>query len=64
VKKGYTCRILVRKPEEETLVEIPRCRWQDNIKIDIREGLSGMDWINLAKNRDQWEGSFLKFRRF
>jgi hypothetical protein len=27
----------------------------DNIKLDLREiGLGGMDWINLAQNRDQW----------
>jgi hypothetical protein len=27
----------------------------DNIKIDFREiGWDGMDWINLAKDRDQW----------
>jgi hypothetical protein len=27
----------------------------DNIKIDLREtGWDGMDWINLAQDRDQW----------
>jgi hypothetical protein len=30
----------------------------DNIKMDLREiGWDGMDWINLAQDRDQWEGS-------
>jgi hypothetical protein len=30
-------------------------RWVDNIKIDLREiGWDGMDWINLAQDRDQW----------
>jgi hypothetical protein len=29
--------------------------WEDNIKIDLREsGWSGMDWIDLAEDRDQW----------
>jgi hypothetical protein len=30
-------------------------RWEDNIKIDLREvGWVGMDWINLAQDRDRW----------
>jgi hypothetical protein len=33
----------------------PRRRWVDNIKIDLREtGWDGMDWIDLAEDRDQW----------
>jgi hypothetical protein len=33
----------------------PRCRWVDNIRIDLREiGWDGMDWIDLAQDRDQW----------
>jgi hypothetical protein len=33
-----------------------RHRWQDNIKIDLREiGWGGMDWINLAQDRDRWK---------
>jgi hypothetical protein len=33
----------------------PRRRWVDNIKTDLIEiGLNGMDWIELAKDRDQW----------
>jgi hypothetical protein len=33
----------------------PRRRWADNIKMDLREiGWGGMDWIDLAQNRDQW----------
>jgi hypothetical protein len=35
--------------------ERPRRRWDDNIKIDLREiGWGGMDWIHLAQDRDQW----------
>jgi hypothetical protein len=31
------------------------CRWEDNIKIDLREtGWGGTDWFDLAQNRDQW----------
>jgi hypothetical protein len=33
----------------------PRRRWDDNIKMDLREvGCGGMDWINLSQNRDRW----------
>jgi hypothetical protein len=33
----------------------PRRRWVDNIIMDLREiGWDGMDWNNLAHNRDQW----------
>jgi hypothetical protein len=33
----------------------PRCRQEDNIKMDLREiGWDGMDWIDLAQDRDQW----------
>jgi hypothetical protein len=36
---------------------VPRCRWVDNIKIDLREiGWDGMDWIDLAQDRDRWGG--------
>jgi hypothetical protein len=33
----------------------PRRRWEDNIRLDVREiGWGGMDWIDLAWDRDQW----------
>jgi hypothetical protein len=33
----------------------PRRRWEDNIKMDLQElGWGGMDWINLAQDRDRW----------
>jgi hypothetical protein len=36
-------------------LERPKRRWVDNIKIDLREtGWDGMDWIDLAQDRDQW----------
>jgi hypothetical protein len=46
--------ILVGKPEEKRLLEMPRCRWVDNIKMDLRDiGWDGMDWIDLPQDRDQ-----------
>ena len=33
----------------------PRCRWEDNIKMDLQEvGCGGMDWIELAQDKDRW----------
>jgi hypothetical protein len=53
--KRNAYRTLVEKPEGKRPLRISRCRWEDNIKIDIREtGWSGMDWIDLAEDRDQW----------
>jgi hypothetical protein len=52
-KNAYT--ILVRKPERKRLLRRYRRRWEDNIKMDLREiGWSDMDWIDLAQDRDQW----------
>jgi hypothetical protein len=48
-------RILVGKPEGKRSLGRPRRRWVDNIKMDLREiGWDGMDWIELAHDREQW----------
>jgi hypothetical protein len=48
-------RILVGKPEGKSPLGRPRRRWVDNIKMDLREtGWDGMDWIDLAEDRDEW----------
>jgi hypothetical protein len=45
----------VGKPKGKRPLGRPRRGWVDNIKIDLREiGWDGMDWIDLAKDRDQW----------
>jgi hypothetical protein len=45
--------ILVGKPEARRQLGRPRCRWMNDIKMDLREiGWGGMDWIDLAQNRD------------
>jgi hypothetical protein len=47
--------ILVGRPEGRRLLGRPRRRWEDNIKMDLREiGFGDMDWINWAQNRDRW----------
>jgi hypothetical protein len=47
-------RVLVGKPEGKRPLGRPRCRWED-ITIDLQEvGCGGMDWIELAQDRDRW----------
>jgi hypothetical protein len=54
-EKRIACRILVGKPEGKGPLGRRRRRWVDNIKMDLREvGWGGMDWIDLAQDRDQW----------
>jgi hypothetical protein len=47
-------RALVGKPEGRRPLERPRRRWKDNIKMDLREVGWGIDWIDLAQDRDRW----------
>jgi hypothetical protein len=42
----------VGKPEGKRSLGSPRCRWVDNIKMDLEYGV--MDWICLARDRGQW----------
>jgi hypothetical protein len=52
--KRNAYRMLVGKPEGRRPLGRPRCRWMDDIKMDLREiGWSGMNWIDLAQGRDQ-----------
>jgi hypothetical protein len=47
--------VLVGKPEGRRPLGRPRCRWEDNIKMDLQEvGCGGMDWFGLAQDRDRW----------
>jgi hypothetical protein len=48
-------RILVEKPDGKRPLGRSRRRRMDNIKMDLGEiGWDGMDWIELAQDRDQW----------
>jgi hypothetical protein len=48
-------RILVGRPENKRPLRRPRCRWEGNIKMDLREiGIDGANWIQLALDRVQW----------
>jgi hypothetical protein len=48
-------KVLVGKPEGKRPPGRPRRRWEDEIRMDLREiGLEGVDWIRLAQDRDRW----------
>jgi hypothetical protein len=47
--------VLVGKPECKRPLGKSRRRWEYNIKMDVQEvGCGGMDWIELAQDRDRW----------
>jgi hypothetical protein len=47
--------ILVGKPNRERSLGRPRCRWEEQIKMELQEvGWGGMGWSNLAQERDVW----------
>ncbi|PNF15776.1 hypothetical protein B7P43_G10443 [Cryptotermes secundus] len=57
-EKRNAYRILVGKPEGSRTLVRPRCRWVDNIKMDLREiGWDGMNWIDLADDKRPVEDS-------
>jgi len=48
-------RVLVEKPEGRRPLGRPRHRWEDNIRMDLREvGYGCVDWMELAQDRDRW----------
>ena len=48
-------RVFVGKPEGKRTLRRPRRRWKDNVKIDLQEvECGGMEWIELARDRDRW----------
>jgi hypothetical protein len=48
-------KVLVGKPEGKIPFGRPRRRWEDGIRMDLREiGWGTVDWIRLAQDMDQW----------
>jgi hypothetical protein len=48
-------RVLVGKPEGKRLLGRPRHRWENGIRMDLKEmGWGTVEWINLALDRDRW----------
>jgi hypothetical protein len=47
--------VLIGRPEGKRPLGRPRRRWEDNIRMDLREiGINGANWIQLAQDRVQW----------
>jgi len=47
--------VFLGKPDGKRPLGRPRRRWEDNIKMDLQEvGCGGVDWIDLAQDRDSW----------
>jgi hypothetical protein len=52
---GNVYRVLMGKPEGKRPVVSPRRRWEDGIRMGLREiGRGSVDWIQLAQDRDRW----------
>jgi hypothetical protein len=62
---GWTCgthgegrdiyRVLIWRPEWTISLGRPRRKWEDNIKLDLRDiGINGVNWIQLGQDRVQW----------
>jgi hypothetical protein len=48
-------KVLVGKPEGKRALGRPRRRWEDGIRMDLKEiGLGDVDWIRLSQDRDRW----------
>jgi hypothetical protein len=53
--RGEACTGFCRGNLRERDIGKPRRRWKNNIKMDLQEvGCGGMDWIELAQDRDRW----------
>jgi hypothetical protein len=48
-------KVLMGKPEGKRSLGRPRRKWEDGIRMDLKEiGLGGVDWIRLSQDRDRW----------
>jgi hypothetical protein len=48
-------KVLVGKPEGKRPLGRPRRRWEDGVRMNLREfSLGGVDWIRMAQGRDRW----------
>ena len=56
VERRGIYRDLVGKPKGKRPHGRPRCRWEDNIKMDLQEvGCEDTEWIYMAQDRDRWQ---------
>jgi len=56
VEMGNAYSVLFGKHEGKRLLRRPGHRWEDDIRMDLREiGWKCVDWIHLSQYRDQWQ---------
>jgi hypothetical protein len=56
-------KVLLGKPEGKRPLERPRRRWEDGIRMDLREiGWGSVEWIHLAQDRDRWRALVMNLR--
>jgi hypothetical protein len=48
------CRALVGVPQRKIPLGRPRRRWENNIRMDLQEIVLGVDWTDLAEDRNKW----------
>jgi hypothetical protein len=54
-EKRKVYRVLLEKPEGKRPLRTPRRRWENGIRMDLREiGWGSVEWIQLAQDRDRW----------
>jgi hypothetical protein len=53
-EKRNAYKILVEKPEGKRPLGRPTRRWEDKVKMDLRDTGWDMDWIDVAQDMDQW----------
>jgi hypothetical protein len=60
-EKSNVCRVLMGKAERKRPLGRPRRRWEDGIRMDLREiGWGSVDWIQFARDRDRWRALVLR----
>jgi len=66
-RRGAYSVVVVKHDRKRTLGR-PRLKWEDNIKINLQElGCGGMDWMDLAEDRDRWRAlvnAVMNFRAY
>jgi hypothetical protein len=51
-------KVLVGKSKGKRPLVRPRRKWEDGIRMDLREiGLGDVDWIRLAQDRNKWQAA-------
>jgi hypothetical protein len=49
------CSVLVENPNERRTLGRPTSKWEDNIRMDLRQvGCGCVEWMELAQDRDRW----------